>query len=167
MQKGPSWGPDGRWLRTEAEARRRPVNGGGEMHRSELATSEPTQILRLPTGRMKRPAYLNMTMPPTKVTQSPAPHAVANARRWTNLAAASAEAQRVGREEEPRGEERRRRQEPRRPPHRAALGARDGRGGRSWRASVQEDWREWRENGGGALSLEWKRRLGREAPLTF
>ena len=103
LQKGPSWGPDGRWLRTEAEARRRPVNGGGEMHRSELATSEPTQILRLPTGRMKRPAYLNMTMPPTKVTQSPAPHAVANARRWTNLAAASAEAQRVGREEEPRG----------------------------------------------------------------
>ena len=66
-----------------------------------------------------------------------------------------------------REEERRRRQEPRRPPHRAALGARDGRGGRSWRASVQEDWREWRENGGGALSLEWKRRLGREAPLTF
>ena len=90
MQKGPSWGPDGRWLRTEAEARRRPVNGGGEMHRSELATSEPTQILRLPTGRMKRPAYLNMTMPPTKVTQSPAPQPVANARRWTSLAAAAA-----------------------------------------------------------------------------
>ena len=95
---------------------------------------------------MKRPAYLNMTMPPTKVTQSPAPHAVANARRWTNLAAASAEAQRVGREEEPRGEERRRRQEPRRPPHRAALGARDGRAALGVVESerAEEDGGDWR-----------------------
>jgi hypothetical protein len=48
--------------------------------------------------------------------------------RCVAVAGAAAEAQRVGREEEPRGEERSRRQEPRRPPHRAALGARDSRG---------------------------------------
>jgi hypothetical protein len=35
-------------------------------------------------------AYLNMTMPPMKVVQSPAPHAVAKARRWTSLLAAAA-----------------------------------------------------------------------------